>query len=161
VQAPLSAAELLIGFALGGVTRGLVVGSLTLLAISPFVTIPLPHPGAALFYALGGAFLFSMLGIVAGLWARRMDEQGAVTSFIIAPLTLLSGTFFAVNALPPTFRQIALLDPFFYIVDGFRHGVAGVSETHHAIGTLVVVGANLLLGLLCHRLLASGWRLRQ
>jgi len=61
VQAPLSAAELLIGFALGGVTRGLAVGSLTLLAISPFVTIPLPYPGMAIYYALGGALLFALL----------------------------------------------------------------------------------------------------
>jgi ABC-2 type transport system permease protein len=159
--APLSSAEFLAGLALGGITRGLLVGALTMMAIWPFVPIPMPSVAATLFYGVGGALLFALLGLVTGLWARRMDDQAAVTSFIVIPLTLLSGTFFAVGSLPPPFREIALLDPVFYIVDGFRGGMAGVAEAHELVGVGVVLGFNVAMVLVCHRLLAIGWRLRQ
>jgi len=159
--APLSPAEFLAGIALGGVTRGLLVGALTLVAMWPFVELAVPDPWMAGFCALGGALLFSLLGVIAGLWAQRMDEQGAIASFVVAPITLLSGTFFAVAALPEPFRQIALLDPFLYVVDGFRRGLVGVGETAAATAVGIVVVANLLLVALCHRLLRSGWRLKQ
>jgi ABC-2 type transport system permease protein len=147
--------------ALGGITRGLLVGALTALATALFVPLPLADPVLCLFYAVGGALVFSLLGVVGGLWAQKMDQQSAVTNFVIAPLTLLSGTFYAVSTLAEPFRSIAYLDPFFYIVDGFRHGVTGASEASPLAGILVVLVANVLLGVLCHRLLASGWRLRQ
>ena len=102
-----------------------------------------------------------MLGVLGGLWAQKMDQQAAVTNFVIAPLTLLSGTFYAVSSLPEPFRSIAYVDPVFYIVDGFRHGITGVTEAPLLAGLLVVLFANAVLGILCHRLLASGWRLRQ
>ena len=114
-----------------------------------------------LFYAAGGALVFSLLGVLGGLWAQKMDQQAAVTNFVIAPLTLLSGTFYAVSSLPEPFRSIAYVDPVFYIVDGFRHGITGVTEAPLLTGLLVVLFANAVLGILCHRLLASGWRLRQ
>lgn len=161
LMAPLSPAELLTGLALGGVTRGLLVGALTLAATSPFVEFDLPNPATALLFAVGGALLFSLMGIVAGLWARRMDEQGAVTSFVIAPITLLSGTFFAAGALPEPLRQAALLDPFLYVVDGFRSGLTGTGETSPVLGVFVVIASNTLLAILCHRLVRAGWRLKQ
>ncbi|HWX47215.1 MAG TPA: ABC transporter permease [Roseomonas sp.] len=159
--APLGPGELLAGLVLGGVTRGLLVGALTALAAWLVVPLPLVIPALALFYAVGGALVFSLLGVLGGLWAQKMDQQAAVTNFVIAPLTLLSGTFYAVNTLSEPFRSIAYFDPVFYIVDGFRHGVTGMSEAPPLVGVLVVLVANALLGALCHRLLASGWRLRQ
>jgi len=159
--APLGPGEFLAGLVLGGVTRGLLVGALTALAAGLFVPLPLASPALCLFYALGGALAFSLLGVVGGLWAQKMDQQAAVTNFVIAPLTLLSGTFYAVSTLPEPFRSIAYFDPVFYIVDGFRQGVTGISEAPLLVGVLVVLIANALLGVLCHRLLASGWRLRQ
>ncbi|NOG73657.1 ABC transporter permease [Roseicella sp. DB1501] len=159
--APLGPGEFLAGLALGGVTRGLIVGALTALAASLFVPLPLVNPALCLFYAVGGALMFALLGVVGGLWAQKMDHQAAVTNFVIAPLTLLSGTFYAVSTLAEPFRSIAYIDPVFYIVDGFRHGVTGVSEAPPLTGVLFVLVANALLGVLCHRLLASGWRLRQ
>jgi ABC-2 type transport system permease protein len=159
--APLGPGEFLAGLALGGVTRGLLVGVLTALAISLFVPLPLASSVLCLFYAVGGALLFALLGVVGGLWAQKMDHQAAVTNFVVAPLTLLSGSFYAVSTLAEPFRSIAYADPVFYIMDGFRHGVTGASEAPPIVGILVVLVANALLGVLCHRLLASGWRLRQ
>ena len=159
--APLSPGEFLAGLALGGVTRGLLVGLLTALATALFVPLPLVNPTLGLFYAVGGALVFSLLGVLGGLWAQKMDHQAAVTNFVIAPLTLLSGTFYAVSTLDEPFRSIAYLDPVFYIVDGFRHSITGTSEAPPLVGIIVVLVANVLLGVVCHRLLASGWRLRQ
>lgn len=158
---PLSPFELLVGFALGGVTRGLVVGCLTALLLWPFVSYPLPDVAAALLFGTGGALMFALLGIVAGIWARRMDEQAAVTNFVIAPLTLLSGTFFSIGSLPHSFQRAARLDPFLYVVDGFRGGVAGAAEEEPLAALVVLVTVNLLLASACYRLLAIGWRLRQ
>lgn len=159
--APLSPMELLCGVALGGITRGLIVGGLTLIAMWPFITAPLPGPGYALLCAFGAALMFSLLGIIAGLWARRMDEQSAITSFVIAPITLLSGTFFAIGSLPPPFREIALADPLLYMVDGLRRGLIGSAETSATAAVVVMSLANLTLALLCYRLLKLGWRLKQ
>lgn len=159
--APLGPGEFLTGMALGGVTRGILVGALTALAAALFVPLPLANLALCLFYAVGGSLLFALLGVLGGLWAQKMDHQAAVTNFIIAPLTLLSGTFYAVSSLSEPFRSIAYADPVFYIVDGFRHGITGHSEASPLAGILVVLVANGLLGVLCHRLLASGWRLRQ
>lgn len=158
--APLSAAEFLAGLALGGVTRGLAVGALTLIAVWPFTVLSAPHPMLALSCALGCALSFSLLGVIAGLWSRRMDEQAAVTGFVVAPVTLLSGTFFAVGGLAAPFREIALLDPFLYVVDGFRRGLTGLAETPTGIGIFVMLIANVSLAVLCHRLLVTGWRLK-
>ncbi|USQ74236.1 ABC transporter permease [Roseomonas mucosa] len=159
--APLGPGEFLAGLALGGVTRGLLVGALTALVAWLFVPLPLANPALCLFYAVGGALAFSLLGVLAGLWAQKMDQQAAVTNFVVAPLTLLSGTFYAVGTLPEPFRSIAHLDPVFYVVDGFRHGVTGISEAPPLVGICVVLVAYALLGALCYRLLATGWRLRQ
>ncbi|MBI0436162.1 multidrug ABC transporter permease [Roseomonas sp. KE0001] len=159
--APLGPGEFLTGMALGGVTRGVLVGALTALAAALFVPLPLANLALCLFYAVGGSLLFALLGVLGGLWAQKMDHQAAVTNFVIAPLTLLSGTFYAVSSLSEPFRSIAYADPVFYIVDGFRHGVTGHSEASPLVGILVVLVSNGLLGVLCHRLLASGWRLRQ
>ncbi len=158
--APLSPLEMLVGFALGAVTRGLVVGTAVALAVWPFVSIPMPVPSHVLFYGFGGALIFALLGIIAGLWANKMDEQAAVTNFVIAPLTLLSGTFFSVEALPPAYQYVARLDPFLYVVDGFRGGFSGVAEESAALAVAIVVAANGVLLGVCHRLLRTGWRLR-
>lgn len=158
--APLSPLELLLGFVCGAVTRGIIVGAAVALAFAPFVSIPMPRPGAVLFYGLGGAFIFALLGVIAGLWASKMDEQAAVTNFVIAPLTLLSGTFFSVNALPPAYQLVARLDPFLYVVDGFRGGFSGEAEEAGAVAASVVIVASGLLFAVCYRLLSTGWRLR-
>jgi ABC-2 type transport system permease protein len=113
-----------------------------------------------LFFAIGGALIFALLGVIAGLWANRMDEQAAVTNFVVAPVTLLSGTFFSVGALPPAYQYVARLDPFLYVVDGFRGGFSGVAEESAAVAVAIVAASTGLLFVTCHRLLTVGWRLR-
>jgi ABC-2 type transport system permease protein len=160
LMAPLSPGELTWGFALSGVTRGLLVGIAVGLAMWPFVPLGIVHPAFALLHALAASLLLALLGILAGLWAQKMDQLAAVTGFVVTPLTFLSGTFYSVGDLPDPFQTVARLNPFFYMIDGFRYGMTGRAEGSLAAGLLVVTGANLVLALACHRLFATGWRLK-
>ena len=158
--APLSPAEFVAGFALGGVTRGLVVGAVVTFAMWPFVPFGLFSPAFIVFHALAASLLLALLGILGGLWAQKMDHLGAVTSFIVTPLTFLSGTFYSVTDLPEPFRVAAYLNPFFYMIDGFRYGVTGYADGCPITGVAVMIGANLLLAGVCYRAVATGWRLK-
>ena len=160
LMAPLSPAELTWGFALSGVTRGVLVGVVVGLAMWPFVPLDVVHPAFVLLHALAASLLLALLGILGGLWAQKMDQLAAVTSFVVTPLTFLSGTFYSVGNLPDPFQTLARLNPFFYMIDGFRYGMTDQADGSLAVGLLVVTGANLALVFACHRLFAAGWRLK-
>lgn len=158
--APLSPAEFVAGFALGGVTRGLLVGAVVSLAMWPFVPFSLAHPGFVAIHALAACLLLALLGILGGVWGQKMDHLGAMTSFVVTPLTFLSGTFYSVADLPPVFQAVALANPFFYMIDGFRYGITGHADGSLAMGLAVMTAANLLLALTCWRIVTTGWRLK-
>jgi ABC-2 type transport system permease protein len=107
-----------------------------------------------------GAMLLALGGVLTGMWADKFDHAAAVTNFVIQPLTLLSGTFYAIDRLPDTARAISLGNPFFYLIDGFRAGFIGVAEAPVLVGLLYVGGLTLLLWALCYWALAKGWKLR-
>lgn len=160
--APLSPGEFVAGFALGGLTRGLLVGSAVALAMWPFVALGLAHPGFAAFHAIAACLLLALLGLLGllgGLWARKMDHLGAMTSFVVTPLTFLSGTFYSVADLPPSFQALAHANPFFYMIDGFRYGMTGHADGSLMAGLAVMAGANLILAIASYRLVAARWRL--
>lgn len=157
---PLSAGELTVGFALGGVVRGLVVGGAVALCLAPFVRLHVHAPAFILFHGLAATLLLSLLGIVAGIWAQKFDHIAAFTNFVVTPLAFLSGTFYTIDRLPPPWHAIALANPFFYMIDGFRFGFLGHHDGDLAIGVVAMTIANLALLALCHRLFATGYRLR-
>jgi ABC-2 type transport system permease protein len=134
---------------------GLVIG----LAMTPFVSISLPHPGLILFHALAASSLLALLGILAGLWAERMDSLATVTNFAIAPLTFLSGTFYAITDLPGALQKILILNPFFHMIDGFRRGFIGGTDDIF-VGVVIMLGANAAVFGLCHLAVARGWRIK-
>ena len=160
LMAPLGPTELLAGFALGGLTRGLVVGVVVTAAMLPFVPLSVAHPAFALFHAFAANLMLALLGVLAGLWVQKMDQLGAVTSFVVTPLTFLSGTFYSVADLPEGFRAAVHLNPFFYMIDGFRYGLVGHADGPLGVGVAVLAGTNALLAVLCWRAVASGWRLK-
>src|SRR3546814_13617418 len=94
-----------------------------------------------------------LLGVLTSIWAEKFDHAAAVTNFVVAPLALLSGTFYSVDRLAPAFRAISHLNPFFYIISGFRYGFLGVADSPIAIGSALVLAINVALGLLCYVLL--------
>lgn len=156
---PLSPGAFVAGFALGGLTRGLLVGALVALVTLPFVSLGLAHPAFVAFHAVAACLLLALLGLLGGLWARKLDQLGAMTSFVVTPLTFLSGTFYSVSDLPPLFQLLAHANPFFYMIDGFRYGITGHADGSLITGLAVMAGTTLLAAAANYRLVAVGWRL--
>ncbi len=157
---PMAPLELVFGFVMGGVTRGLLVGLVTGLAIWAFVPIRIVHPEFVVFHALMASMLLSLLGLVGGIWSEKFDNIAAVTNFVVTPLSFLSGTFYSVETLPPVFWWIAHFDPFFYMIDGFRYGFIGRSDGTLGIGILVMLAVNGGLWWLAWRMLKTGYKLK-
>ena len=157
---PLSPIELTLGLALGGVTRGLVVGVVVAAAMAVVVPIHIVAPGLMLFHAVAASLLLSVLGIIGAIWADKFDHIAAVTNFVVTPLSFLSGTFYSIEQLPPAWQTVALANPFFYMIDGFRYSFIGHADASIAAGVVVMTALDLALLWLCHVLIARGWKLK-
>ncbi len=157
---PLSHFELALGFAGGGVTRGLTVGLAAGVAMAIFVPIGIHQPLAIVWYALNASVMLALLGMIGGIWAEKFDHIAAVTNFVIVPFSFLSGTFYSIERLPEGWLLVAHLNPFFYLIDGFRYGFLGHHDGNLLIGSLVVAGINAALCLLVVRMLARGYKLK-
>jgi ABC-2 type transport system permease protein len=157
---PLSATELALGYVLGGVTRGLLVGLVTACAIWVFVPLGIHSPGFIAYHAVMASMMLSLLGLIGGIWSEKFDHIAAFTNFVVTPLTFLSGTFYTVDRLPEPFWWVAHLNPFFYMIDGFRYGFVGQSDGTLVIGVAMLAVTNLLLWALALRLISRGYKLK-
>ncbi len=157
---PLSPAELTIGIALGGITRGLVVGVATLAGMRVFVPFGVHDFAFVLFHAFAASLMLSLLGMIGGIWAEKFDHMAAVTNFVITPFAFLSGTFYSIQRLPEFFQTLAHFNPFFYMIDGFRYGFTGVTDTTPMLGVAVMLAIDGALALVCWRLFAAGYKLK-
>jgi ABC-2 type transport system permease protein len=157
---PLRPGELMLGLVAGAVTRGLMVALVVALAMLPFVALVPAHPLLVIYYALAGALMMALLGLLGGLWAEKFDQMAAVTNFVITPLSFLSGTFYAISQLPGPVQVIAHVNPFFYLIDGMRYGFTGHADGAIGLGMATVLVVDFALWLLAQRLIARGWRLK-
>ncbi|HWI25846.1 MAG TPA: ABC transporter permease [Stellaceae bacterium] len=157
---PLSPAELTWGFALGGVTRGVLVGVVVAATMAVFVPLHFHAPALVFFHAVAASLLLSLLGLIGGIWADKFDHIAAVTNFVVTPLSFLSGTFYSIARLPPLWHRVALWNPFFYMIDGFRYGFIGRADGPVWTGVAVMVAINAALLALCHALVARGYKLK-
>jgi ABC-2 type transport system permease protein len=159
---PLSTGELMAGLVGASVTRAFFVGFAVWLAMLfwPGVSVGIQHPFFVFWFGLMGSLMLSFLGLLTSLWAEKFDHAAAVTNFVVAPLALLSGTFYSVTQLAPTFRAISFANPFFYAISGFRYGFLGISDSPIAVGAIGLLVLNLALWGLCFALLKSGWKIK-
>jgi len=157
---PLSSAEILAAYSLGGMTRGILVGAAVLATMAVFVDIHVHHVGYILFHAAGASLMLSLLGIIAGIWADKFDHMAAVTNFIITPLSFLSGTFYSIGRLPENMQIVAHANPFFYMIDGFRYGFIGHDDALPVTGLVVVAVTNVILLTVCYVMLKTGYKLK-
>lgn len=157
---PLSPAEQTLGVALGGVTRGLLVGAAVGTVMSVFVETGIHSLFFCVYHAVMASLMLSLLGMMGGIWADKFDHMAAVTNFVVTPLSFLSGTFYSIERLPETFRAIALVNPFFYMIDGFRYGFIGHADGSLPVGAVFVAVVNLLLLAATYRMFATGYKLR-
>lgn len=159
---PLSPIELTLGFLSGSVTRGVLVGFVTLagiwiLGVAPF---QLAHPFVALFYAVVASLFMGAVGLLGGIWADKFDHMAAVANFVVMPLSMLSGTFYPISRLPEPFRTISHWNPFFHLIDGFRYGFTGHAEGDLRLGAAYALALTLALCAACWALLRSGYKLK-
>jgi ABC-2 type transport system permease protein len=158
--APLTASELFLAYTAASVIRGLAVGVMVLLVGLFFAGVPIEHPVWALTFAVSGAVLLGVFGIIAGLVADKFDELAAFQNFVVLPLTFLAGVFYSVDDLPPVWRALSHLNPFFYLVDGFRYGFLGASDVDPWLSLGAVAIALAALTACTLYFLASGHKLR-
>lgn len=157
---PFTANELVMGIAFGGVTRGILVGICVSIAMTVIVGLSIANPLLIIFHAVMASLMLSLLGIIGGIWADKFDHMAAVTNFIITPLAFLSGTFYSIERLPEIGQTLAHLNPFFYMIDGFRSGFIGHADITPSLGIIVMLGANSVLWWVCWRMFASGYKLK-
>jgi ABC-2 type transport system permease protein len=157
---PLSTLDLMAGLVLGAITRGLVVGFFILIVMVVVVGISPQHLWAVVFYGLAGAAMMGLAGTLVGIWAEKFDQIAALTNFFITPLTFLSGTFYSIERLPETLQILALVNPFFYAIDGFRYGFTGHADSSLALGAAVLTATVGALAIACFIILKRGYRLK-
>ncbi|RZJ91455.1 MAG: multidrug ABC transporter permease [Brevundimonas sp.] len=157
---PLSPLELTIGFSLGAATRGLVVGTVTAICVLPFARLGVANLFAIVWFGLTASLVMGMAGVLAGLWSEKFDHLSAVQNFVVMPMTFLSGAFYLVDRLPEPFATISHFNPFFYLIDGFRSGFIGHSESQIWIGMAMTGVLVLALAVACWLVFRSGWRLK-
>lgn len=157
---PLGPGELLLGIAMGGVTRGVIVGVAVFLVMWPFVALPMVHVWLVVFHVLAASLMLSLLGVLAALWAEKFDQMAMVTNFVVTPLSFLSGTFYSIHDLPRGLEFVALANPFFYMIDGVRYGVTGHAEGDPIVGVVCLLIVNLALWRFALHLFRIGYRLK-
>ncbi len=157
---PLSHWAWFVAYVGASIVRGLAVGLGVMLVTVWFAPLRLAEPLWLLVFAALGAGMLGTLGLVAGLWAEKFDQLSAFSNFIIMPMTMLSGVFYSVKSLPPLWQAASHLNPFFYMIDGFRRGFFGVSDASPWLSLLVVGGSFVLVAGVALRLLATGYKLR-
>jgi ABC-2 type transport system permease protein len=157
---PISPGELTLGFVLGGATRGLAVALLVGAVMSLFVPLRIFDAGMIVFHAASAALMLSLIGLITAIWADKFDQVASITNFVVTPLSFLSGTFYSIGRLPPMWQDVALMNPFFYMIDGFRYGFIGHHDGSLVTGAIVVTTINLGLWWVCYRMFASGYKLK-
>ena len=157
---PLSHRAWFLAYVGASLVRGLMVGAGVFLVTAWFAPPGLSQPWWVLVFALLGGSLLGSLGLIAGLWAEKFDQMAAFQNFIIVPMTFLSGVFYSVHSLPPLWHFASRLNPFFYMIDGFRHGFFGASDVSPWTSLAVVGGSLAVVAAIALALLRSGYKLR-
>lgn len=157
---PLSPGEILVGYISGGIVRGLACAAAVIVVIFPWAGIWPQSPLIMLWFALMGSVMMALLGLMAAIHAQRFDQMSAITNFVITPLSFLSGTFYSITALPVAFQTVSLVNPFFYLIDGFRYGAIGVGDSSPLVGAILALAINAVLWTVAWRWLATGYKLK-
>ncbi len=158
---PLSHRAWFFAYVGSSVVRGLAVGAGVLVATWWFAQPTMLAPLWVLAFAFLGAALLGALGLIAGLWAEKFDQMAVFQNFIIVPMTFLSGVFYSIHSLPEFWQRVSHLNPFFYMIDGFRYGFFGVSDTSPWLSLALVASALAVVSAVALHLLRIGYKIRQ
>lgn len=159
--APLSHLEMVVGYVISGIVRGLVVGLGIYFIAILFSAATVSNIGLFLFYVVSVSIIFSLIGIIVGLWAEQFEHLQILNVFVIMPLSFLGGVFNSITMLPEAAQTIVRFNPLFYLIDGIRYSMIGISESNVLIGYLLVIGSILILTGIVLYLFHISWKLRE
>jgi ABC-2 type transport system permease protein len=157
---PLSHWNWFVAYVGSSIVRGLLVGLGVFVVTAWFANLSFVAPLWILAFAILGAALMGTLGLIGGLWAEKFDQLAAFQNFVIMPMTFLSGVFYSIQSLPPFWQKVSHLNPFFYMIDGFRYGFFGVSDASPWLSLGVVATALLVVSVITLHLLRIGYKIR-
>ena len=158
--APLSASEVTLSIILAAVTRSLLIAVVSITIFSLFVDIFISNVFIIFIYAFLGSFILGAAGFCAGLWAEKFDHMATVTNFFIIPLSFLSGTFYTIDKLPNFLQSLSIINPFFYMIDGFRYGFLGKSDGSITVGLIYLSILALITWLASFYLYKKGYKIK-
>ncbi len=159
---PLSSGELMLAMVGASVTRAILVGFALWLAMVlwPGVHVTPSHPWSLVYFGVVGSTIAALIGLMTSIWAEKFDHAAAVSNFVIAPLALLSGTFYSVDRLSPTFQTMSQFNPFFYMISGFRYGFLERADSDIMMGAVILAVLTIVLWIVIYKVLASGWKIK-
>ncbi|MBF8246701.1 MAG: ABC transporter permease [Rickettsia sp.] len=157
---PLGSIEIILAFIIGSVVRALLVGLSVAIALAFFVNYKIHNLTFLLLFSILGSILLSQFGILSALIAKSFEQNTAFTNYFIMPLSFLSGTFYSIKNLSPMFQKFNLVNPFFYIIDGFRFGLTNYNDSNLAFGIMYLTILNLILFVILNFLWQIGWNVK-
>ncbi len=160
LYAPLSAIEVSMAIILAAIMRSFLIAIISIVVFSLIVEIPVNNIFYIVFFGFLSSFILGSLGFIAGLWAEKFDHTATVTNFIITPLSFLSGVFYSIDKLPKIFQVISHINPFFYMIDGFRYGFLGQSDGSIKFGITYLILLSLTMWFIAFYLYKKGYKIK-
>jgi ABC-2 type transport system permease protein len=160
LYAPLTAGEIVAAINLAAITRSIMIGISSIAVFSFIVDLQFYNFFYILIYTILGSFILSSIGFYIGLWAEKFDHMASATNFIIVPLSFLSGTFYSIEKLPTILQTISELNPFFYIIDGFRYGFLGISDGSIKFGLFYLTILSVITWFVAYILFKKGYKIK-
>ena len=160
LYAPLTAGEITLAINLAACTRSIIIALFSIVVFSFIVELEFYNFVYIIIFVLLGAFILSSMGIIIGLWAEKFDHMASATNFIIVPLSFLSGTFYSIERLPNLLKSISELNPFFYIIDGFRYGFLGTSDGSIKFGLFYLIILSTVVWFVAYFLFKKGYKIK-
>ena len=160
LYAPLSALEVSMAIILAALTRSFLIAIISIGVFSLIVELPIDNILFILIFGFLSAFILGSLGFIAGLWAEKFDHTATVTNFIITPLSFLSGVFYSIDKLPNFFQAISYVNPFFYMIDGFRYGFLGISDGSVNVGLVYLTILSIVMWYIAFFLYKKGYKIK-
>ena len=160
LYAPLSAVEVSMAIIFAAITRGLLIAIISIAVFSIIVEIPINNIFYIFIFGFLSSFILGSLGFITGLWAEKFDHTATVTNFIITPLSFLSGVFYSIDKLPNFFQIISYVNPFFYMIDGFRYGFLGASDGSISLGIIYLTILSIIMWFIAFHLYKKGYKIK-
>ena len=160
LYAPLSSSEVTLAIIAAACTRSIFIAIIAVTAFSFFISIEIVNFFYVITFAFLGSFILGAVGFITGLWAEKFDHMASITNFLIVPLSFLSGTFYSIERLPNILQKISLINPFFYIIDGFRAGFIGTSDGSLKVGIIYLLILSFLTWFIAYYLFKKGYKIK-